>query len=131
MGKVMDKKPLIGVSIIAVILLILGSSTNVVGNQTVQSLNQNVINNKVSHKSYMYHVLFTYLFGTISNLTVSGWVYHFYCVNLRVLTVWNDHHGNRGYSYEHFVNHEFKSYWIYRFLGTMKPTFLWGYFYDS
>ena len=33
----MDKKPLIGVSIVAVVLLVLGSLTNVVGYQTVKS----------------------------------------------------------------------------------------------
>jgi len=38
----MDKKPLVGVSIIAVVLLILGSLSNVVGFQTVQSSNQKV-----------------------------------------------------------------------------------------
>jgi len=36
-GKAVDKKPLIGVSIIAVVLLVLGSLTNVVGYQMVQS----------------------------------------------------------------------------------------------
>ncbi|VVB61952.1 Uncharacterised protein [uncultured archaeon] len=39
----MDKYPLIGVSIIAVVLLILGSLTNVVGYQTVQSSNPHPI----------------------------------------------------------------------------------------
>jgi hypothetical protein len=43
-GKYMNKYPLIGVSIIAVVLLILGSLTNVVGYQTVQSSNQKTIN---------------------------------------------------------------------------------------
>jgi len=37
------KKPLIGVSICAVVLLVLGSFSNVVGYQTVQSSSQNVI----------------------------------------------------------------------------------------
>ena len=36
-GKQVDKKPLIGISIIAVILLVLGSLTNVVGYQSVKS----------------------------------------------------------------------------------------------
>jgi hypothetical protein len=39
----MDKYPLIGVSIIAVVLLVLGSLTNVVGYQTVQSSSQKTI----------------------------------------------------------------------------------------
>jgi hypothetical protein len=39
----MDKYPLIGVSIIAVVLLVLGSLTNVVGYQTVQSSNPHPI----------------------------------------------------------------------------------------
>ena len=37
-GKVMDKKPLIGVSILAVVLLVLGSLSNVVGYQSVQTI---------------------------------------------------------------------------------------------
>jgi hypothetical protein len=36
-GKVMDKKPLIGVSILAVVLLVMGSLSNVVGYQSVKS----------------------------------------------------------------------------------------------
>jgi hypothetical protein len=50
----MDKYPLIGVSIIAVILLILGSLTNVVGYETVQSsapiVEQNQVNNQLEQK---------------------------------------------------------------------------------
>jgi hypothetical protein len=42
----MDKKPLIGVSICAVVLLVLGSLTNVVGYQTVKSSNQNTVISK-------------------------------------------------------------------------------------
>ena len=43
----MDKKPLIVVSICAVVLLVLGSLSNVVGYQTVQLPNQRIVNNKV------------------------------------------------------------------------------------
>ena len=50
----MDKYPLIGVSIIAVVLLILGSLTNVVGYETVQSsapiVEQNQVNNQLEQK---------------------------------------------------------------------------------
>jgi len=44
----MDRKPLIGVSICAVVLLVMGSLSNVVGYQTVQSSNQQIINDTVN-----------------------------------------------------------------------------------
>jgi hypothetical protein len=50
----MDKYPLIGVSIIAVVLLVLGSLTNVVGYQSVQSSNQNTITNEVNQKELLF-----------------------------------------------------------------------------
>jgi hypothetical protein len=53
----MDKYPLIGVSIVAVVLLILGSLTNVVGYQTVQSSNQKVINNQVDQKELLFQTI--------------------------------------------------------------------------
>jgi len=53
----MDKKPLIGVSICAVVLLILASLTNVVGYQTVQSSNQTVINNEVNQKELLFQTI--------------------------------------------------------------------------
>ncbi|MCX6661592.1 MAG: hypothetical protein NTY91_03480 [Euryarchaeota archaeon] len=46
----MDKKPLIGVSICAVVLLILGSLSNVVGYQSVQSSNQKIINEEINQR---------------------------------------------------------------------------------
>lgn len=49
----MDKYPLIGVSIFAVVLLVLGSLTNVVGYQTVQSSNQEVIKDDVDQKELL------------------------------------------------------------------------------
>jgi len=52
-----DKKPLIGVSICAVVLLILASLTNVVGYQTVQSSNQTVINNEVNQKELLFQTI--------------------------------------------------------------------------
>jgi hypothetical protein len=54
----MDKKPLIGVSICAVVLLILGSLSNVVGYQTVQSSNQKVINSRVDQKELLFQTIF-------------------------------------------------------------------------
>jgi hypothetical protein len=45
----MDKKPLIEVSILAVVLLVLGSLTNVVGYQTVHSSNQLMVHDEVDH----------------------------------------------------------------------------------
>jgi len=53
----MDKYPLIGVSIIAVVLLVLGSLTNVVGYQTVQSSNQKVIQDEVNQKELLFQTI--------------------------------------------------------------------------
>jgi len=53
----MDKKPLIGVSICAVVLLILASLSNVVGYQTVQSSNQTVIDNEVNQKELVFQTI--------------------------------------------------------------------------
>jgi hypothetical protein len=49
----MKKYPLIGVSIIAVVLLVLGSLSNVVGYQSVQSSNQKIISNEVNLKELL------------------------------------------------------------------------------
>jgi hypothetical protein len=46
----MDKKSLIGVSICAVVLLVLGSLSNVVGYQTVQTSQQNIINERINQR---------------------------------------------------------------------------------
>ena len=53
----MDKRPLIGVSICAVVLLILASLSNVVGYQTVQSSNQTVIDNEVNQKEMLFQTI--------------------------------------------------------------------------
>ena len=53
----MDKKPLIGVSICAVVLLILGSLTNVVGYQTVQSSNQSVIKERINQRELLFQTI--------------------------------------------------------------------------
>jgi len=53
----MDKKPLIGVSICAVVLLILASLTNVVGYQTVQSSNQKTINQEINQKELLFQTI--------------------------------------------------------------------------
>jgi hypothetical protein len=53
----MNKYPLIGVSICAVVLLILGSLSNVVGVQTVQSSNQNTINNEVNQRELLFQTI--------------------------------------------------------------------------
>lgn len=55
--KAMDKNPLIGVSIIAVVLLVLGSLTNVVGYQSVQSSNQKAINSEVDQKELLFQTI--------------------------------------------------------------------------
>ena len=64
----MDKKPLIGVSICAVVLLILASLSNVVGYQTVQSSNQTVIDNEVNQKE----VLFQAILDIVNNKEIKG-----------------------------------------------------------
>jgi len=53
----MDKKPLIGVSICAVVLLVLGSLNNVVGFQTVQSSNQKMINEEINQKELLFQTI--------------------------------------------------------------------------
>jgi hypothetical protein len=53
----MNKKPLIGVSIIAVVLLVLASLTNVVGYQAVQSSNQKIINEEVDQKELLFQTI--------------------------------------------------------------------------
>jgi len=53
----MDKKPLIGVSICAVVLLILASLSNVVGYQSVESSNQTVIHNEVNQKELLFQTI--------------------------------------------------------------------------
>jgi hypothetical protein len=53
----MKKYTLIGASIIAVVLLVLGSLTNVVGYQTVQSSNQNIINSEVDPKELLFQTI--------------------------------------------------------------------------
>ncbi len=53
----MDKKPLIGVSILAVVLLVLGSFTNVVGYQTVQSSNLSVIKDRINQRELLFQTI--------------------------------------------------------------------------
>jgi len=53
----MDKKPLIGVSICAVVLLVTGSLSNVVGYQTVQSSNQNIIKERISQRDLLFQTI--------------------------------------------------------------------------
>ena len=53
----MDKKPLIGVSILAVVLLVLGSLSNVVGYQSVQSSNQSVIKERINQKELLFQTI--------------------------------------------------------------------------
>jgi len=53
----MNKKPLIGVSICAVVLLVLASLTNVVGYQQVQSSNQKIINEEINQKELLFQTI--------------------------------------------------------------------------
>jgi hypothetical protein len=52
-----DKKPLIVVSICAVVLLVTGSLSNVVGYQTVQSSNQNIIKERISQRDLLFQTI--------------------------------------------------------------------------
>jgi len=53
----MRKKPLIGVSICAVVLLVLGSLSNVVGYQTVQSSNLSVIKEGINQRELLFQTI--------------------------------------------------------------------------
>ena len=53
----MNKYPLIGGSICAVVLLVLASLTNVVGYQTVQASNQKIISTEVSPKELLFQTI--------------------------------------------------------------------------
>ena len=53
----MKKIPLIGISIIAVVLLVLGSLTNVVGYQNIQSSNQIGIKDEVNTKELLFQTI--------------------------------------------------------------------------
>jgi hypothetical protein len=53
----MRKNPLIGVSIIAVVVVILASLNNVVGFQTVQSSNQKAINKSVNQRELLFQTI--------------------------------------------------------------------------
>jgi hypothetical protein len=52
-----DKKPLIGVSILAVVLLVMGSLSNVVGYQSVQTSQQNVIKERVNQRELLFQTI--------------------------------------------------------------------------
>jgi hypothetical protein len=53
----MDKKPLIGVSICAVVLLVLGSLSNVVGYQSVQTSQQNIIKERINQRELLFQTI--------------------------------------------------------------------------
>jgi hypothetical protein len=53
----MKKYPLIGISVLAVILLVLGSLTNVVGYHAIQSSNQKVIKDEVDQKELLFQTI--------------------------------------------------------------------------
>jgi len=53
----MKQYPLIGISIIAIIVLVLGSLSNVVGYQTVQSSNQSVIKERINQKELLFQTI--------------------------------------------------------------------------
>jgi hypothetical protein len=53
----MDKYPLMGVSIIAVVLLVIGSLSNVVGYQSVQTSQQNLIKERINQKELLFQTI--------------------------------------------------------------------------
>jgi hypothetical protein len=53
----MDKKPLIVVSICAVVLLVMGSLSNVVGYQTVQTSQQNTIKERINQRELLFQTI--------------------------------------------------------------------------
>jgi hypothetical protein len=53
----MDRYPLVGGSILAVVLLVLGSLTNVIGYRTFQSSNQKIINEEGNQKELLFQTI--------------------------------------------------------------------------
>ena len=53
----MDKKPLVGVSILAVVLLVMGSLSPVVGYQSVQSSQQNLIKERINQRELLFQTI--------------------------------------------------------------------------
>jgi hypothetical protein len=53
----MDKKPLIVVSICAVVLLVLGSLSNVMGYQAVQTSQQNIIKERINQRELLFQTI--------------------------------------------------------------------------
>jgi hypothetical protein len=53
----MDKKPLIVVSICAVVFLVLGSLSNVVGYQSVQTSQQNIIKERINQRGLLFQTI--------------------------------------------------------------------------
>jgi hypothetical protein len=53
----MNNHPIIGVSICAVVLLVLGSLSNVVGYQSVKSTNQQIINEEVNQRELLFQTI--------------------------------------------------------------------------
>ncbi|PNX53945.1 MAG: hypothetical protein BV458_01880 [Thermoplasmata archaeon M9B2D] len=53
----MDKRPLIVVSLCAVVLLVLGSLSNVVGYNTVQSSNQSVLKERINQRELLFQTI--------------------------------------------------------------------------
>jgi len=53
----MDKKPLIGVSILTVVLLVMGSLSNVVGYQSVQTSQQNTIKERINQRELLFQTI--------------------------------------------------------------------------
>jgi hypothetical protein len=54
----MDKRPLIGVSILAVVLLVVGSLSNVVGYQSVQTSQQTLIKERINQRELLFQTIF-------------------------------------------------------------------------
>jgi hypothetical protein len=70
----------------------------------------------------------TYFMGKIHNLTVNGTDYYFESVNIRKLGFWRFSIRSWGFSYDHYVGHYSCRWGGAEFHGTLKPTFICGYF---
>ena len=56
-GKILDKRPLIGISIFSIVLIILTSFSNVIGYQAVQESNQAAIDNRVNQRELLFQAI--------------------------------------------------------------------------
>ena len=78
----MDKKPLIGVSICAVVLLVLGSMNTVAGYQTIKTSQKNLLKERINQRLTLQN---NYHFGKI--MSVSPILYLLFCLIMGSLLI--------------------------------------------